>query len=263
MKKKLVIISFILSLSFFVKGQNVFYVIRCEGKISISGKELKPKDRVFEGSVIKFSSINDKLYVVHTSMGSIILQPNESEKKEGEFLTIIKDKYLPQKKTTSTRDAMIFQSIDDFQMYFQGNDYLLTTESTFLIDTTKFKLSDKHFFFIRYEYQNEIINKKLRYLGNEIFLIKEELFEIDEIAVNPTLANKYELYYYDKEKLESYYISDLHFKVVEIPVLMEEIYLIKQLINDTEATESCIFQYLKTAYGNFNKKEIARILKNE
>lgn len=99
-----------------------------------------------------------------------------------------------QKQRLASRNG-IFLNMQDIQAYFSSPIALMNSiaiETDILQDET-------HFFFLQYEYNGEIINKKLP-TKEHCFFLNDEIYKIDDIPFSPiTMVTK--LCYYEVEEM--------------------------------------------------------------
>jgi hypothetical protein len=92
-------------------------------------------------------------------------------------------------------------------------------DTFYLVDSievkTSLKTDDNHFFYAAYQYNGEIINKKLPTAGNG-FVIDYSIYTIDGQSICP-FETMLSLYYMDAEKGERLLLSD---KFLLVPALL-------------------------------------------
>jgi hypothetical protein len=184
-------------------------------------------------------------------------------KVESELITFLKGKYLTERTTTSSRSLELLQNSDDFQMYFNKIGYLVLPNNSFFVDTLIYPLSNNNFFFIRYGYLGDVINKKLPYSGNGVLLNSSELFSVDGNPISPSRVSNYQLFYFNGDEKKSYNLSNMDLVVVDEFIIKKEIEAILDISESPENQKAFIFQYLNFAYGNFDENAIQKIIESK
>lgn len=260
---KLILFAAILFFNKITFSQEYFYVIRSVGNITANNKPINPKDKIYESDTIKFSSVHDKLYVLHSIKGSIELTPEKNSNLEHKLVAFLKNKYLPERTTTSSRNHELLQNTEDFQLYFKNIGYLLLPNNKFFVDTVIYPLSNNSFFFIRYKYQGEDVNKKLPNWGNSVLLQTNNLFSLDGHPIPHSEGTDFRLYYYKALEKKSFILCNMDLKVANETDLKNEIKFILDAVIDSKKNNEFIFQYLNLAYGNFDENAIQKIIKTQ
>lgn len=243
-----------------ILAQDYYYVIKCNGKVFVGNKALKSRDKISENDKIKFSSEKDVLFVFHLTKGNIELTPKGVPELESELVSFLRGKYLPDKSTISSRGLELLQKPEDFHQYFENIGYLVLPYNEFHVDTLIYPLSKNNFFFIRYEYHKEVINKKLSFHGNCVLLQPDELYKVDNNAIDFSEANKTQIFYYNGFEKNSLWLSNLVLKVVNENTIKQEIETLLDCNPDPQKAKIFIFQYLNMVYGNFDEDAITKII---
>ncbi|MCU4166093.1 hypothetical protein [Carboxylicivirga caseinilyticus] len=261
MKKiKLLLVAMALLSFCHIYSQEYYYVISCKGNITVNNKPIKSRDKLYDNDKIKFSTNEDILYVLHNIKGSIELTPEGNINKDSELFAFLKEKYLAERSTTSSRSLELLQNTEDFYLYFNNIGYLLLTENVFYVDTANYPLNANSFFFIRYNYKGESINKKLPFSGNGVIINAKDLHSVDGNPIIPSEVSNYNLFYYDSRAKKSLSLSGMNLVFVDDTVIQDEIETILNSNIASEKQDDFIFQYLNMAYGNFDEKAIKKII---
>jgi hypothetical protein len=238
----------LLAVAFNVEAQD-YHVVNVKGNVSVSGKTLKANDKLNADDQLQFSSKTDAIAVVSAKAGRFIISPTV-QKKDGELMAYVKDAITPGTKKLSTRSGL-FNNQLDFSRYFKDTILFLPVMKY----RTSYKQDDKEFFFIRYKYDGEEINKKLVVSGDTLVIDRKELFSVDKRKIDPALVSNMRLL--RVEESEARHFADLHIVVPEEGELIEGVKILKQLYPAKEVREETI-SYLNELYGkvdemNFNK----------
>jgi len=157
-------------------------------------------------------------------------------------------------------------SVADLKSIFE--DKVLIIEKLYLkIGTDIFPLGDQNFFFIRYTYNDETINKKLSFVGDTLIIDKKEVFTIDGKMIECEENKEFSLYYYskDEEKTESLLIGSFEPVFVGNEQLKPEIDIIFEEFKDKpfDVILAEVYDYLNSFYGKIDKGYLEAWLKKE
>jgi len=248
MRTVLCLIAFCVMISI-VKGQD-YHVVNVKGAVTIPGKgTLKPNDKLKADDKIQFSSKTDAIAVVSAKAGRFIISPTV-QKKDGELVAYVKDAITPGTKKLSTRSGL-FNNMLDFSQYFKDS-VLFLPEMRF---QTSYKQDEKSFFFIRYSYNGEEINKKLSISGDTLVIIRNELYSIDKKQIDPTKVSNMRLLHMDNSEVSLF----AKINAVSPPEseLIEGVKILKKLYPAKEVREETI-SYLTELYGKIDQANFDR-----
>jgi len=184
----------LLLLVFLLPGLNLFSqenfkVIKVNGTIVIKAKGISLETgTVFaENEDLLFRSEDATAAVINSQKGRMILTNANHDLKTA------KSNFLPSMYNISTRGGAI-SNLADLQNHFSGN-YVVLDKLSMTIDRSNFPMDNSHFFFIKYLYKNETINKKLSFSGDTLIIDKKNLYTVDGNPIpspdNPSVS----LYY--------------------------------------------------------------------
>jgi hypothetical protein len=223
-----------------------YQVIRVDGTILFvkSGKTMIRGDVFAETEKIEFKSKESRAAVISKLAGRKILTPSTSGKPE----------LLPAMNNVASRSGAMVNAID-MRNHFSGN-YLLLGKSEMQISKESFPMDDTRFFFIRYEYQGETINKKLNATDDKLVMDTDELYKIDGRPIDRTTVRAMTLYYRDGSK--NTLIAEFTPVAPVEDVLKEEVGIILEQTKATTADEKVeeVMAYLTEFYGKPEKEAL-------
>lgn len=168
------------------------------GKVWADGKLLKLGDIISSESKIQWGDNNQVIKVVDIDSHKVSVIPAKTL-ITGKMTSLAE--LLTQKQRLSSRDG-ILMNIQSMIDYFNQPIALMNSlclEIGILID-------DTHFFFIQYNHEGEVINKRLPVEGHRLCL-NDEIFKIDGVPFPPvSLTTK--LCYYEVEEQRITTIAD-------------------------------------------------------
>ncbi|MEA3494652.1 MAG: hypothetical protein U9R42_01310 [Bacteroidota bacterium] len=253
MKKSVFLIAFMIFLSSFSFAQSKYKVIRVNGTILIkkSGKELSSGLIFSENDELNFKTQHSKAAVINPKKGRMILTAGNDGSSAN---------FLPAMSNIASRGGIALNKID-LRNEFSGN-ILIINEYSSQVSSTSFPLSEKSFFFIRYQHNGEEINKQLTYNEDVLIINKSELLKIDNKAIEDfNKIKSMKLYYYQNEK--SILISEFFPILPDLASLKNEVQIIwDEFPNKPWSFKSSeISSYLSEFYGKTNKKDLNTWLK--
>lgn len=257
--KKILLSLFISCLSVIAFAED-FYVIKVTGSITVNGKSIKAGDKISTGQKIKFETNESNAVVISTKRGQMVLAKDAKQSKSELELTLAA-LVNPPKGQLSTRSGGI-NNIIDLKNHFSKEKYLILDSISVEINKSAFELSDSKFFYIRYTYNGEEINKKLEFEPssnkntNRLKINNNTLLSVDDQPIAYSDISDSKLYYYDSDKEESTFITDLDLVCPNSSVLRYEIQIISNTYQgkkDAEVKKE-IKSYLSQEYGSLNNE---------
>ncbi|MEM6737794.1 MAG: hypothetical protein AAF620_17175 [Bacteroidota bacterium] len=123
----------------------------------------------------------------------------------------------------------VISSPADFESYF-SKPYLILDSTTLETNPAIFKLDENRFFYVRFNYENEIINRKIPFESNSLSL-GYELFELDDgTLLDISKIQSAELFYYDMVNSKSEKMCTIKWVLKSYPQMKE--YLLSFLENE-------------------------------
>ncbi len=156
-------------------SQDKFTVIKVSGSIVIqrTGSELNIGTAFAQNEDLLFKSVVSRAAVINPQRGRYLLTADNN----AEFMNS-KSNFLPSSEKISARGAGVILNPNDLKNYFEGN-YVILDQVKIKLNPEVFPMNDKKYFYIRYMYKNETINKKLAFSSDTLFITKTELLAID------------------------------------------------------------------------------------
>ncbi len=161
-----------------------YKVIKVNGKIIFqkTNTEMQTGDFYVQGTPVKFVNQQSRAAIINKQKGRFVLKPATSGKV----------KILPAANNISSRAGALINLID-MQNHFSG-DYLVIGKMELEVSEEAFPQDEANFFYLTYNYNGELIRKKLPYNGNKIILDKDEIFKVDGQPI-PVQKTEMTLYY--------------------------------------------------------------------
>lgn len=249
----LFLLALIITMNIF--AQNNYNVIKVNGTIIVNknNNELQRGSVFEENDKLDFKTSNARAAVINSSKGRFILMPNNSN------IAYARANLTPSMSNISTRAGAIISKVD-LSNCFCGN-YVIIDKSYIKISPNTFKMDEDNFFYIRYTYKDEEINKKLSYSSDTLIIDKSELFTIDGWPITNPNITKMELLYMSKGK-SSIEISFFNPVFPDREELLSEIEVIIDNLKDKSKKEiiSEVANYINEMYGKIDKTNVERWL---
>lgn len=238
-------------------SQDEFKVIKVNGTIL-----LKTKNVSLETGTV-FSEKEDLLFrtedataaVINSQRGRLILTNKNHD------LSTAKSNYLPSMYNISMRGGSTLKNIMDLQNHFSGN-YVVLGKQTIEIDDYSFPMDSTHFFFLRYLYKGEDINKKLDHSGCYLIIDKANLYAVDGKPIPSPDNTRIKLYYFKGSESEQVNEFDLIFP--DLAQLTKEVRIILDEIKDKPVKEKIgeVDSYINEFYGKLQRENLVSWLEN-
>lgn len=248
------IIFVILLLSIYGYSQSTYTVIKVYGGIQYkeSKKNMMQGDVFSATDPLIFSNSDSKAAVINKEKGRFILTPPLSGK------LVAPPVFVPAMGNISARG--IPYTMMDLQDHFSGK-YLIIKKTSIKISSKNFPMNDTAFFFLRYIYKGEEINKKLSFSHDSLIIDQESLLTVDGRPIPNPDVSEMKLYYLSGKK--AIFINEFE------PVFPEEEELKKEvqvIVNEYKGKEFSqvleeVLGYLNEFYGKPDKENISNWLK--
>jgi hypothetical protein len=202
-----------------------------------------------EDETLSFQTPNSRAAVINPASGRFILSPDNYEN-----LSSAKTNFAPAMGNLSTRGGII-NNMTDLQNQF-SEDIVIICEAGYFLNPYKFPMNENQFFFLKFKYKDEEINKKLSFDENKLLFSKEEILKVDQMPISQIDNPDVSLYYYNNGSPE--FISDFRLIFPDIPQLDSELKIIldespgksfNQKVND-------ISGYIFEFYGKPDKQDV-------
>jgi hypothetical protein len=237
-----------------------YFVLQVKGQVkrAKTGTFIKTRDVIRADEQISFSSSADAVAVVNAKSGRFIIKPGPPT-KTNELLAYVKDALTTASTRLSTREGG-FNNALDIQAFFSVPIYFMP-ELRYKVNKESFPISEEAFFFIRYLYNGEEINKQLLVNSDNMIIInRSELFKIDGKSISEREAKDFQLLYYNSNgTLElcpvTFELSDPEKVKNEIAVLMETL---KPSQDYAAVVWDEVLAYLKENYAKADRSNLQR-----
>jgi hypothetical protein len=206
-----------------------------------------------------FRRPNSRAAMINAERGRIVL----TEQNAADAFS--RAAFAPAMSSVSSRSGAV-SNIGELQTIF-ADKMLIIDEIELQVGAEYFPMEDQKFFFIRFTFNNEIINKRLPYTGDVLKIDKDELFVVDGKPITAPDEKEVSLYYHNKtdEKPESVLISSFEPVFVSGESLKPEVKIIIDEFEGqpTDKMLAEIYDYLNSFYGNIDRTHLECWLKKE
>ncbi|MBI5538836.1 MAG: hypothetical protein HY951_02180 [Bacteroidia bacterium] len=256
-----IILIFILNIQISgVIAQDKFTVIKVTGNIVIqsTGSALGIGTAFGQNEDLLFKSTDSRAAVINPKRGRFLLTSNNvSEFKNS------KSNFLPATGNISARAGSFILNINDLKNYFEGN-YVIFDKIKIKINPAAFPMNDKKYFYIRYNYKNETINKKLGFNVDTLIINKDELLTIDGKQIpNPEITEMKLMYMEEGEKYVSTPICIFTPIFPDFEILKTEVKIILEQMKDKPYKDKVneVSAYINDFYGKPEENNLKNWLK--
>ncbi len=202
-----------------------------------------------------FKTTNANAMIINKSTGNrfILKESNAADALASSNLT-------PSMSNISSRAGGALNNRLDLMNHFQGKYVILGTLKV-IINPSVFPMNESEFFFIRYIYKGEEINKKLDYSGDTLFINKDSLLRVDDKPILNEDITEMKMMYFSKKDDKSVVteISSSFYPVFpDENELKTEIKIIKDAVKQKKETETIkdVADYINEVYGKVNMDNI-------
>jgi hypothetical protein len=235
---------------------DTYKVIKVTGTIVYkkNNKSVLQGDLFPESEQIVFKTTESKAAVISTAKGRFILAPG-TEKNNS-----VKANLLPASSNISSRSGAVINIID-LQNMFTGN-YVVLGKSRIHINKDNFPMNENSFFFLRYKYKGEEINKKLSNEGEKLVFDKEQILMVDGKPIDKFDSPEVKLYY-SSNGANSQLINSFNLYLPADEELKKEAQILLNEIKDKPYTAKVdeFIAYMNDFYGKTNKQNASEWLK--
>ncbi|MEZ4936476.1 MAG: hypothetical protein R2799_02675 [Crocinitomicaceae bacterium] len=233
-----------------------YKVIKVNGQIIYvkTGSSMKMGDEFAPTTSLKFATAESRAAIISRIKGRFILTQGGSGDRSN---------LLPAMNNISSRAGALLNIID-LQNHFQGN-YVILGRMALTIGQDAFPMDNDHFFYLRFDYDGESINKKLPVEEGKLVLDRKDIFKIDDKAIDGAKIKEMTLYYRDNAKKTSTKINSFNPVFPDIDLLKDELKIIiaEYSDKDSDKKKSEITSYINEFYGKPDKDNLAEFLEKE
>jgi hypothetical protein len=232
-------------------SQDDFKVIKVNGTILLRARGISLETgTVFSGKEdLLFRSEDATAAVINSQRGRLVLTNQNHD------LSSARSNFLPPMYNISARSTAVTND-NDLSSQFSGK-YVVLEKQKIKIDGKAYPMDKDHFFFLRYVYKGEEINKKLGFSGDTLIIDKASLFTVDGNPIPSADNTSIKLLY--RKGSESVYISDFDLIFPDLEQLKKEIEIILSEIKTKPAGEKIqeIDSYISEFYGKLRRENLA------
>ena len=238
-------------------AQEKYSVIAVKGSISLkkSGTALKAGDQISSEDQVSFYNAESSAALFSPSQGRFTLSPVAKSNGSGtEFIAYVKASITPARKSLATRAGGIIKNKVELAAHFGTSPYLILGTDQVRLSVEAFPMSDKAFFFVRYTYEGEAINKKLSHEGENLLLSATEIMAIDGKSVDASKCSDFKLFYYDTAAGTTAEIATFYPVFPDESKIRTELSCLVSLLKDQQKEKDFIVKeasaFLSDFYGN-------------
>lgn len=238
-----------------LQSQVNYRVIKVNGNIVYlsTGSSMAQGDVFDENENLSFQTPNSRAAVINPNSGRFILTPDNADD-----LSSAKSNFLPAMSNLSTRGGII-NNLMDLQNQFCDNMVVLC-EAVYYLNPYQFPMNEEEFFFLKFQYKGEEINKKLGFDQNRLILSREDILKVDEKPIEKIDHHEVSLYYMKGELSE--YISNFSLIIPDLDEIKTECQIILDESTDKSYNQKVndISAYLFEFYGKPDKQDVISYL---
>jgi hypothetical protein len=232
-----------------------YKVIKVTGTILYkkNNKNVLQGDLFPENEQIVFKTVDSKAAVISTARGRFILAPGTEKKGD------VKANLLPASSNVSSRSGAIINVVD-LQNMFTGN-FVVLGKMKMHINKDNFPMNESTFFYLRYKYKGEDVNKKLPFEGEKLIFERSSILIVDGQPITATDTPEFKLYYTDGKS--SQLINSFNLVMPDSDALKQETTILLNELKDKNYTTKVdeFMAYLNDFYGKSNKTNVMDWLK--
>jgi hypothetical protein len=239
-----------LILSFNSFGQDNFKVIKVNGTIVLKAKGVSLETgTVFnEKEDLLFRTDDANAAVINPQKGRLIITSKNHN------LAQASSNYLPAMYNISTRGGSS-EDPGNLQEFFSGK-FVVLDKQEIEINPAAYPMDKDHFFFFRYIYKGEEINKKLSYSGDTLIIDKTGLYTVDGQPIPSPDNTLIRLFY--RKGTESIQLSEFNLIFPDTKQLQEEVKVILDAIQDRSPSQKVaeVKNYITDQYGKIYRENL-------
>jgi hypothetical protein len=183
-------------------SQSDFKVIKVNGTILLKTKGISLETgTVFsEKEDLVFRSEDATAAVINSQKGRLVITSKNHD------LSTARTNNMPSMYNISSRGGSIINK-NDLSTYFSGK-FVVLEKLNIKVDDSAYPMDNDHFFFLRYNYKGEEINKKLAFSHDTMVIDKTTLFTVDGKPIPSADNTAIKLFY--RKGNESVFISEFN-----------------------------------------------------
>jgi len=235
-------------------GQENFKVIKVNGTILLKnrGVSLETGTVFSEKEDLVFRSDDATAAVINSQQGRLILTSKNHN------LAAARTNRMPSMDNIGSRSVTLGGGCE-LEDYFSCKHVVFEKEAV-VVDALTYPMNDDHFFFLRYVFKNEEINKKLSFSGDTLFIDKTSLFTVAGMPIPSADDTSIRLFYHRAG--ESVIINEFDLIFPDMKQLTKEVEVILTEMKEKSSNEKVaeVDSYLKDFYGKVSRDNLVEWL---
>ncbi len=244
-------------------------VLHVRGSVTMAGTStpLVPGMRIQAADTLRFAAPTDRVYVVSPERGRQVLQPTVGN-TQSVVLRVVRSILVDpvqQRRSLSTRAAGRPHTLEDLRAYFGSAPFVLLGPASVPHPAPCCVLTDSTFFYVRYRWQGQTINKRLPERDGRARLLAGVLYRVDGQPIASSHVSNAELMYYKTDA--SYSIADLHLVVPDEAAVRQEVAVLLRHVQGQrpvthEAVVASVADYLEDTRGRVDTEALRAWLRD-
>ncbi len=245
------IVTFLFLLCFISLKAQDYRTIRVNGTIVIERNNipLQTGTTFEEEDDLLFKTPNSIATVINSEKGRFVLRPDDTD------LAYARANFTPAMSNISSRSGAFMTALD-IKNHISG-DYVFFDEMFLIINKDVFPMNEDKFFFLRYNYEGEKVNKMLSFNQDSLFINTSEVFTVDDKKINYELVEEIELWYMERDEGNKItMLSSFNPVVINNEELKNELSIIFDVYADRpeEKRRQEAFSFVQEFYGTSNQE---------
>ena len=240
-------------------AQDTFTVIKVSGNIIIerTGSQLGIGTSFSQNENLVFKVPDSRAAVINPQRGRFLLTSQNSV----EFRSS-KSNYLPSAAKISTRAVGFGTRTSDLKNNLEGS-FVILDENKLVIDTIVYPMASRKYFFIKYDYNNNTINKKLAFTKDTLIIKRNELLTVGGTVIPKPQINQMQLIYFKEGENGSTAVASFTPVFPDPDVFKKEIKIIVDQMEMNPYTDKFreISTFIRDFYGKVDENSLKGWLK--
>lgn len=229
----------------------LYSVIKVIGTIYSQDKDknIDTGDEIDKNENFVFKTVDAKATVINPDLGRFIIQASAESDSKTDFIPPM------------SHQTRAFGDINNFKKYFMDG-FAVVNECKVPISKNSFPQNDNNYFVVRYQLEDETIERKLSHENNLLIFNKEEIFMQDCTLVQYPKDNLVSLYYYKNGTYK--YQTDFNLYFLNEELLKKEVTIILNSLKEVDDKKKSkeITDYIIDFYANTEQNHIEEWLHN-
>lgn len=252
-----------------------YIILHVKGEVWLESTKarLKPSDKIKEADKVVFGTKEGLVAVIHPTKGRFIMKPRSagSGNEAGELAGFVKNMLVAGTGRASTREGKLTNDLAFKQLleaspleYLDGQFIFIGDTARLEVSLEAYPLDARNFFFVRYQYRGERINKKVPYEGNHILFTSASLFQVDGNPITPSEATGFQLLFRQSSTSESRLICSFRPLFIKESELTRELKLLQPYLKGLTQEEKLqeLRAYMTDAHGKVRMEHLASFVEN-